>query len=213
MKRLTSMTLLVLIAGACSADPESNNIGEMNSNTASNPDMSADSGEGQDDGLPDAGHDAGEDQDDGGPDLPVERLVYNDFEVRACRAQSDASVTIYAVHQAEPPGCALITFEEGEQGGVGVEVNDGWLARAASVSPDAECPGDIPGDVSSRARASAVSGTVELGFTPDGFPMGVTSADLELEIDQDLPLNPFGLAVLEIDASSLVVRVCPEEVD
>jgi|GEM_PF-6230730 len=213
MKRLTSMTLLVLIAGACSTDPESNNIGEMNSNTAPNLDMPVDSGEGHDDGLPDAGHDAGEAQDDGGPDLPVERLVYNDFEVRACRAQSDASVTIYAVHQAEPPGCALITFEEGEQGGVGVEVNDGWLARAASVSPDAECPGDIPGDVSSRARASAVSGTVELGFTPDGFPMGVTSADLELEVDQDLPLNPFGLAVLEIDASSLVVRVCPEEVD
>ncbi|MEM6368387.1 MAG: hypothetical protein AAF851_08790 [Myxococcota bacterium] len=141
-----------------------------------------------------------------------ELRTFSDFDVQACRSQSDGSVSLYAEHDSEPAGCAILTLEQSaEDSPFGVEADDGWRVRAASVVGGA-CPMNIPGDPSGRAQVVSARGLIDLEFTMDGFPMGLEDASVVLEVEMAAQ-NPFGDAELTVTAGGLVVRVCPESPD
>lgn len=160
----------------------------------------------------DSGSATSEDSGAGAGDSGSQVQTFSEFDVRACRAQSDGSVTLYAEHDSEPEGCAFVTLEESTADRLfDVDVDEGWQVRSASVVGDG-CPTEIPGDPSGRARVVSARGRIDLNLTTDGFPTGVDEASVVLEVEMAAQ-NPFGDAELSVAASGLVVRVCPESSD
>lgn len=202
------IAMLALAAG-CAGQPD-DPAPDMNppdaSDMAMNQDMARDGGGDAMDMATTPPEDSG---DDGGGEV----AAYDDFMVRACRAQSDGSVTIYASHTSEPAGCVLVTLATAGEAVGEVSVNDGWRVIKGTVSPAPGCPTLIPGEAALRAPLTGANGEVTLTLVQGDFPTHVDALTLTLSVSGGEEKNPFGDAVLSLAASDVTVSVCPETDD